>query len=128
MDIIVLCAFATVTAVLCKTVETSGRDIKLLMVIGGGAVIFLKAAGSMGGMIAEIRSLFGQGDVDPEYVRILLKGLGICYVTSFTVSVCRDCGENAIGDQVLTAGKIALLTISLPMLEALIEIVKALLI
>ena len=128
MDVIAVCAFAVISVVLCKTVESDARDIKLLMVIGGAAIIFLKAAGSLGGIIAEIRSLFVQSDVDPEYVRILLKGLGVCYVTNFTVSICRDSGENTLADQTLLAGKVALLIISLPMLEGLIEIVKTLMV
>lgn len=127
MNILALCAFAIVSAVLCKTLEADGREIKLVLVIGAASLIFLKAASSLGGIIAEIRSLFEESNVDPQYVRILLKGLGICYVTSFTVSICRDSGENTLAEQTLLAGKIALLIVSLPMLEGLIEIVKTLL-
>ena len=125
---ITVCSFVIVSAILCKTIENDARDIKLLLVICVSAAVFLKAVSSLGGIIAEIRSLFEQGEIDPQYVRILLKGLGICYVTDLTCSLCRDSGENTLAEQTLLAGKTALLVISLPMLEALVEIVKMLLV
>ena len=61
-------------------------------------------------------------------MRILLKALGICYLTDFASGICRDSGENTLASQTLMAGKTALLITSLPMLEALIGVIKTLLV
>ncbi|MBE6868485.1 MAG: stage III sporulation protein AD [Ruminococcus albus] len=127
MNIVIICAFAVVSAVICKSVGND-RSIALVLTLAASAVIFMKAAGSMGGLIAQMRSLFyAQGGTDPEYIRILLKGLGICYITSFASGICRDSGESTLAEQTVLAGKTALLLIILPMLETLIGIVRTLL-
>ena len=127
MNIVIICAFAVVSAVICKTVSND-RSIAIVLTLAASAVIFMKAAGSMSGIIAEMRSLFlVHSGTEPEYLRIILKGLGICYITSFASSICRDSGESTLAEQTIIAGKTALLLISLPMLETLIGIVKALL-
>ena len=128
MDIIAICVFAIVSAVFSRTVEANAKEIKLLLVIGAAAVIFMKTAGTLGSIIGEIRLLFDSTDTDQRYVGILLKGLGICYVTDLTCGICRDSGEQTLAEQTLSAGKAALVVLSLPMLEALTDIVKTLLV
>ena len=128
MDIIAICVFAIVSAVFSRTVEANAKEIKLLLVIGAAAVIFMKTAGTLGSIIGEIRLLFDSTDTDQRYVGILLKGLGICYVTDLTCGICRDSGEQTLAEQTLSAGKAALVVLSLPMIEALTDIVKTLLV
>lgn len=128
MDIVGICAFALTAVFVCKSVESDAREIKLLLVTVAAVIIFVKSAGSLGSIFAEIRSLFYEGDADPQYVRILLKALGICYLTDFASGICRDSGENTLASQTLMAGKTALLITSLPMLEALIGVIKTLLV
>ncbi|MBQ8208229.1 MAG: hypothetical protein IJZ89_05795 [Clostridia bacterium] len=50
-----------------------------------------------------------------EYGRIVMKALGISYLTQITSGICRDCGENSIAGGVETVGKIELLLLALPL-------------
>lgn len=127
MDIIVIIGFCIAVAVICKTVENSGSEIKTLLILAAVTLAFLKIITSLSPIFAQIRDLFSQGDIDSRYVTILFKGLGICYITKLACDFCRDCGENALAGQAELAGKISLLIISLPLFSALIEIVKNLL-
>ena len=128
MDMLILCAFALVTAVVGKAVEPGSRGIKLLLVMTASALIFAKTADFLSSVLAEIRSLYDQSGADPQYLRILLKTLGICYITSFTCGVCRDSGEETLASQTLLAGRIVLLVTALPLFEALTEIIRMLLV
>ena len=127
MDIIAVCLFAVTAAVLCRAVSSNAGNAGIALTVAAAAMIFIKTADSLGSIAAEIRSLFEQSGVASQYVRILLKGLGICYITNFARGVCCDSGEYTLAEQTLLAGKISLLVISLPMIDALIEIVKELL-
>jgi stage III sporulation protein AD len=127
MDIVLICSFAVISTVMCLSIRRDAQEIRLLLTAAAAVVIFLKAAGSLSGIIAEMRSMFTEGDIDPEYLRILLKGLGICHVTSFAAGICRDSGEPTLAEQTMTAGKTALLLTALPLLEALLTIVRTLL-
>lgn len=127
MGIIAICVFALISAVICMTVSRSSAGFRLLISAAACAMILLRTSDELSGILSQIRSIFDESSLDHSYVMILIKGLGICYITNFAVSVCRDCGETAIASQTLLAGRIALLVISLPMLEDLIEIIKMLL-
>ena len=56
-----------------------------------------------------------------EYLTILFKMIGIAYLTQFSVSLCRDAGQGAIASQISFAGKISMLIVSFPVLEALVK-------
>ena len=127
MDIIIVIGFCIAAVCACKIIEKTGSEIKIFMVFAAMAVIFLKTSSSLSSIFAQIKYLFSQGSIDEQYIKILFKGLGICYITKFACDYCRDCGENAIAGQAELAGKIALLMISLPLFNVLINIVSSLL-
>ena len=59
--------------------------------------------------------------IPSEYAQILFKCLGICLITQFASDSCKDAGESSLGTKIDTAGKIALVVISLPLMEKLVE-------
>ena len=120
--------FCIVSAVVCKVSEKGGGEIKVIIVIAACGVVFLKIIGFITDISDEVKDLFIQADIDQQYLKILFKGLGICYVTQLACDFCKDCGENSLAGQAELAGKISLLIISLPLFNALIEIIKTLLV
>lgn len=55
------------------------------------------------------------------YLKIAVKVLGICYLSQTGSDICRDCGEAALATQIELIGRIAALTVSLPILKELLE-------
>ena len=127
MDIILIAGFCITAVVICKVVEKDSREIKTVLTLAAVCIILLKTAGAVTGISSSISDLFNQAGMDTMYLKIIFKGLGICYLTQFACDFSKDCGENALASQVELAGKIALLIVSLPLFNALIEIVKTLL-
>lgn len=58
-----------------------------------------------------------------DYFRILLKIIGITYVSDFAANICKDAGNSAIAGQIEIFGKISILAISSPIILALLETV-----
>ena len=56
-----------------------------------------------------------------DYIKLLLKMTGITYISEFAASICRDCGYGAVASQVEIFARIALLSISLPVIITLLE-------
>lgn len=50
-----------------------------------------------------------------ECGEIVMKALGIAYLTNFTSSICRDSGENGLAGRVEAVGRIELLLLALPL-------------
>lgn len=56
-----------------------------------------------------------------KYAEILIKALGIAWLTHITAEICRDCGENSVASYVELAGKLEILMLSLPLITSILE-------
>ena len=68
-----------------------------------------------------IQNLSDKMGVSSKFFGILLKITGIAYLTEFGANVCRDSGESAVASKVELAGKVLIISLSIPILLALSE-------
>lgn len=61
--------------------------------------------------------------VDMEYMELLMKILGVTYVSEFASALCRDAGYSAVAGQIELIGKLTILTIGMPIVMALFELI-----
>jgi stage III sporulation protein AD len=57
---------------------------------------------------------------------ILIKALGIAFLTEFTSGICRDSGESTLATWVEAAGKLEILLLSLPLIQSVISLAQEL--
>ncbi|WP_028504718.1 SpoIIIAC/SpoIIIAD family protein [Ruminococcus sp. FC2018] len=127
MNILTVCGFCIVSVIACKSIESDSRQLKLLLTLIVCVMILLSSADLISRLVSTVKTLFDSSGIDNTYIKVLFKSLGVVYLTQFTTDYCRDCGENAVASQVMLAGKIALLIISLPLFNAFVDMVKGLL-
>ena len=72
--------------------------------------------------VEELRSLFDRAGVDSAHVAILLRTLAAALVTRLCADLCRDGGSQALASAVETAGAVAVLVITLPLVRAVVEL------
>jgi stage III sporulation protein AD len=98
--------------------------IRLAVTVLAAGLILVPA----GTVIAYVRELSqGAGTPDGETWSILLKALGIAFLTETAASVCRDSGEGGMAGWVELAGKLEILLLSFPLIRTVMETVTALL-
>lgn len=61
-------------------------------------------------------------NLDMEYVALLMKMIGVTYLSEFSSSLCRDAGYSAVAGQIELVGKLTILTIGMPIVLALFEL------
>jgi stage III sporulation protein AD len=71
-----------------------------------------------------IDRLQGYIKLNKSFVAILIKIIGITYVTEISSSLCKDSGYQAVGDQIELVGKLTILAISMPILLAILETIN----
>lgn len=77
----------------------------------------------LSGIFELLNTLGGYLSWQKDYLRILLKIIGITYVADFAGNICRDAGYSAIAGQIEIFGKISILAISSPIILALLEMI-----
>ena len=128
MNMLTICGFCIASVLACKALENDSRQIKIVLTLVVAAVLLISTIGFVSQIISAVSSLFETSNIDNMYLRIIFKSLGVTYLTQFASDYCKDCGENAISSQVLLAGRIAIVVISLPLFKAFAQIVKSLII
>ena len=63
--------------------------------------------------------------INAGYLQILLKIIGITYIAEFASDLCKDAGYQTIAGQIQTFGKLSVLVISVPILNALLDTIQS---
>ena len=63
-------------------------------------------------------------DANSEYVSILLRALGITYLTSISADICRSSGEASVAGYIESAGRVELLLLAVPLFSELFELAR----
>ncbi|MBQ9151725.1 MAG: stage III sporulation protein AD [Clostridia bacterium] len=87
--------------------------------------LILTVAGTVISYVTELTA--GTGALDSETWLILLKALGIAFLTETAASICRDSGEGGLAGWVEMAGKLEILLLSFPLIRTVLDTVAALL-
>ncbi len=97
------------------------KEYGFIIAACGALMIFSYGITKISVISEEIKSFEKSIGLEGEYIAILLKMVGIAYMTQFASSLCRDAGHGAIASQIGFAGKISMLIVSIPILEALVH-------
>lgn len=127
MNVVMVCGLCITACVLCKVVEKNTKEISVVISILAVVIVMTALIGKISQINEVITELFLKADIDKEYCDILFKSAGICYITHMGAEVCKDCGETSISFAVELFGKISILTLTLPIIKALVVIIEGIL-
>jgi stage III sporulation protein AD len=123
MSIYTAAAAAVAAVFLGLLFQNEKKEYGLLLSIGICCVIFVGSIGKLQTVIDTLMEMKELSGLDSAYLVILLKMIGIAYVAEFSAGLCRDSGYSAVASQIELFGKLSLLGISMPVLQALLETV-----
>ena len=108
---------------LAVTVKEYKKEFALLISMGTGAVIIWLLLDSLTRIKELLAAMVTEAGINGEYISILIKVIVIAYICEFAVQFCADAGEKAIGAKIELAGRVLILTASLPILENLLRLI-----
>lgn len=111
--------------VLIVTVKEYKPEIAVVLSIAVGVIMFLAAARLIAPIFDEIKNILNNSSASLENINILIKALGICYVTQFVSDVCKDSGQSSVSTKVELVGRIAICILAMPLYEELIVLIKS---
>lgn len=123
----VILGIAITTLVLGLFLKEHNRTVSLLLVIFSCIALAFQSVGSIAGIIKSLNEMASGFSETSAYIKIMFKVLGIALIAQLVSDLCRDCGESALAGQTETAAKILIITMIIPLLEAVISIISGLL-
>ena len=126
MEITRVIALGLTGTVLSVLLKKENPQIAMLTAAATGILIFLMLCAPLGNLLSLLKETAEQAGVGEGYFGIVLKVIGIAYLTQFGSQLCADAGENAVAAKIELAGKILMMTAAAPVLTGLLEMVMGL--
>ena len=121
-----ICGGALLCVVAIVVLRQIGRDGALPLQWTGGVLLSAACVVLLQPILSFATELAAQSGVG-EMASLLLRGLGVAFVTQLCADFCRQSGEGAIASGVENAGRIELLLMALTPMKTLLEMARELL-
>jgi stage III sporulation protein AD len=115
-----------IAAAICILLRQYKPEYALFVSLMAGAAMLALLLGDIESVLGEITAMLSSGLIEDSDSQILIKALGICFLTQIACDTCKDAGEAAISSKLEIAGKIAVLAVSLPLFRQVLSFVSTL--
>ncbi len=114
-----------VVVVLAILFKKGREEYSLYISIAACILILIWGFSKLQVVLDAISHLQGYIKMNKAYVGILIKIIGITYVTEISSSLCKDSGYHAIGEQIEIVGKLTILAISMPIMLSILDTINS---
>ena len=123
MDIVKIIGIGLIALLITIILKQYKPEFAVYVSLIAGVLIFFLVLGKLSGIISILTTLANKTNINSQYIQILLKITGIAILTEFAVSICKDSGEVAIASKIDLGGKVIIISISIPIIVALLEVI-----
>lgn len=113
-----------VSVLLAVQLKTVKGEYGVYLVFGAAVVIFFYGMFKLETVLETLKAVQSYIRIDGMYIGVLMKMIGITYITEFASGICKDAGFGSLGGQIEIFGKLSMLAVSMPVLSALLETLK----
>lgn len=114
-------AFAVCAAALALVMRRLRPESAPVLVIAAGTLAALLILPQLAGIVTDVTALAAMGNVQDGYMAQLLKIAGISLLMDFAAQTCRDASEDGLAQKVELAGRVMLISLSLPVMRTLLS-------
>lgn len=119
MELIILALTCAIAGIFIN--ESKLPVLGVMVVLAGGAIIFLKILPQLAEVIRVFTQLADYAALNQNYLFTVFKVLGIAYVSEFAAQICRDAGQNALGAKIEMAAKVGVMVLAVPIMMSVLE-------
>ncbi len=123
MEIFQIVGIGIIATILVTILKGVRSDFAIYVSIVAGVVIISMVIKDLSYIISTIRDLSRKANIEITYFSTILKIIGTAYVVEFASQISRDAGENSIAMKMELAGKIIIMTLAIPILLALMDLI-----
>ena len=123
MEIIKIIGIAFIALVIIIMLKQYRPEYAIFISILTGILILFLVMDRLTGIINLIESIQDKFSINTQFIALLIKITGIAFLSEFAISVCKDSGEAAIASKIEIGSKIIIISMSVPIISSLLEII-----
>ena len=126
MDVFRLVAIGIIGAIACLLLKKTDGQYAALAAVATGIVILIICIKALASVLISLQEIVDRTGMDSKLFSVLLKIVGIGYLTEYACGLCDDLDCGGISKKIALGGKIAIFLTALPIVNALIDTVAEL--
>lgn len=126
MEIIKVVGFAIFATMLVVILKEEKKEFAVALSVIAGVMLLLFCISKIDPIINMLYELVEKSGINSSFLVIILKVIGIAYLVELGKNICQDAGQSAIATKLEMAGKIIVVSISLPIFTSLISLLAEL--
>ena len=123
MEIIKIIGIALIALIIIIILKQYRPEYAIFISILTGVLILFLVMDRLTGIINLIESIQSKFSINTQFIALLIKITGIAFLSEFAVSICKDSGEAAIASKIELGSKIIIISMSIPIISSLLEII-----
>lgn len=123
MEIIKIIGIALIALIIIIMLKQYRPGYAIFISILTGILILFLVMDRLTGIINLIESIQDKFSINTQFIALLIKITGIAFLSEFAISVCKDSGEAAIASKIEIGSKIIIISMSVPIISSLLEII-----
>ncbi len=123
MGIYKIIAVGVISAFIIVYLKYINSELTMPVTVCSGIILLLTTASYVYDFIGELKNLTYLSEIDTGVFSIIIKIIAISYLVEFSASLIDDFGLKSISDKVVFAGRIIILTMSMPIVKNLVEVI-----
>lgn len=121
MTIITISVLGLAAVLLAVQLKGLKGEYGTYLVISAGVLIFFYGISKLETILSTMETIQSYIKINNVYLNTLLKMIGITYIAEYTSGICKDAGYGSVGTQIEIFGKLSILAVSMPIVQALME-------
>ena len=123
MEIVKIIGIALIALIIIIMLKQYRPEYAIFIIILTGILILFLVMDRLTGIINLIQSIQNKFSINTQFIALLIKITGIAFLSEFAVSICKDSGEAAIASKIELGSKIIIISMSIPIISSLLEII-----
>ena len=123
MDIIRIIGIGLIALIIIILLKQYKPEFAIYISLLTGALILLLLTDQLSGIVNLVQSIAVKANVNSQFLSLLIKITKIELLSEFDVRLCKDSGEGAIASKIELGSKIIIISMSIPIISSLLEII-----
>lgn len=123
MNIFQIISIAIIGAFFSVTLKNYRPEYAMITALATGIFIIFIISQNIFSVIDSLQKIILKTGIDSRYFKIILKVVGISYITQFGSEICKDSGYNSIATKVDAAGKICVISLTIPVISEFLKLI-----
>ena len=126
-EVIKIIGIGLISLIIIIIIKQYKPEFAVYISIIAGVIIISLTLKRLEDIINLLKNIGNKSGINNEFLEILLKITGIAFLAEFAVNLCKDSGESAIASKIEMGTKVVIISMSIPIISSLLEVITKLL-